>query len=180
VLRGARETLGDRSPEQVARSAGVSGRTIRRLELGEFENRPRAVTLDALAAFYGLRAGFLRELGAWTDLPDDEVAARLRETARETLGDASEAPDEDLGELAMRVARASAAARETPWVRMFDVLVGDEAQQPPTDEQVKGAGRDAEVVGLVRDFLTLDRRRQRLLLDIVVELRAASDAPQDG
>src|SRR4051812_18215818 len=86
VLRNARETLGDRSPEQVARVAGVSGRTIRRLEEGDFEHRPRVVTLDALASFYGLRAGFLRELAAWTVLSDQEVAERLHEAARETLG----------------------------------------------------------------------------------------------
>src|ERR1700693_3428895 len=50
VLRRAREGL-SRSPEQVGALVGISGRTVRRLEVGEADS-PRRVTLDALAGFY--------------------------------------------------------------------------------------------------------------------------------
>lgn len=177
VLRGARETLGDRSPELVARSAGVSGRTIRRLEDGEYDSRPRALTLDALASFYGLRAGFLRKLGTWTDLPAEEVAPRLHEAAREVLGDeAFEEEDDDLSVLAMRVARATTTHRESPWTRKSDVVAGDDAQ----GLFLEPGGRDADAIALMRDFLRLDRRRQRMLLDLVAELRHARDAERDN
>jgi transcriptional regulator with XRE-family HTH domain len=173
VLRGARQTLGDRSPEQVARAAGVSGRTIRRLEEGEFEHRPRAVTLDALAGFYGLRAGFLRDLAAWTTLPDREVATRLHAAARNTLGNAEDVDEEPPEELAMRLARAGRSdANEGAWARTFDLLLADEDHRVAAVE-FKAAGRDAEVLGLMRTFLTLDRRRQRLLLEVAAELDAA-------
>lgn len=171
VLRNARETL-DRSPEQVARVAGVSGRTIRRLEEGDFQHRPRVVTLDALASFYGLRAGFLRELAAWTVLADHEVVERLHEAAREALGE--EASDQPPDQVAMRLARAGRSnTGETAWGRTLDLLVVDEAQGV-TAVEFKAAGRDVEVVALMRTFLTLDRRRQRLLMDLATELEGAS------
>src|SRR4051812_25488560 len=86
VLREARETI-DRSPEQVAQVAGTSGRTIRRLEEGQYDSRPRAVTLDALSTFYGLRSGFVRELADWGEARDDDVLQRLAAAAEVIITD---------------------------------------------------------------------------------------------
>jgi transcriptional regulator with XRE-family HTH domain len=180
VLRAARETLGDRSPEQVARAAGVSGRTIRRLEDGVYESRPRALTLDALASFYGLRAGFVRELGEWTELGDDDVRPRLLDLATELLGEdafGEDALDEPV-QLAMRVARKGGnGAVDAAWARTFDLLVVDEAHGV-TAVEMKG-GADGELLAVMRGFLKLDRRRRRLIADLIDELGAPPEAESE-
>ena len=83
VFTEARETL-ERSPEQVGRTLGMSGRTVRRLEDPEDEQRPRRATLHALAEFYGLDAGFMTTLASveWENYEGAELAQRLAPVGR--------------------------------------------------------------------------------------------------
>lgn len=105
VLQRARDLL-NRSPEQVGAMVGISGRTVRRLEVGEAE-RPRRVTLEALAGFYGLNPDFIAWLGEFP--ADAELLGDLRERVRESLGqgvvDALYGDEQEEAELAMRLAR---------------------------------------------------------------------------
>src|SRR4051794_37568430 len=119
VLREARETV-DRSPEQVGSAAGVSGRTIRRLEEPEPDTtRPRRVTLEALASFYGLRTSFVRQLAEWGDAAGEPLAELLRDAAAAALGAEvvegyATGDDDELTTLAMRMARHSTPRPEAP------------------------------------------------------------------
>ena len=107
VLRRAREAL-NRSPEQVGALVGISGRTVRRLEAGDAE-RPRRVTLEALAGFYGLNPDVIVELAEVG--PEEELLPRLRRRVEEAIGPGVVAALEDVEdeevELAMRLARLS-------------------------------------------------------------------------
>lgn len=171
VLREARETV-NRSPEQAGEAAGVSGRTVRRLEEpGSDTSRPRLTTLDALASFYGLRQAFLRELGTW-DVADEGLPERLRALAEAQPGVATAAEltddENELTLLAMRLARGSGvpapASAARSWDRLFLSLEGGHQSV------------EAEVwTDLLGDFLALDRRRQSWLRDLAHDLRAASE-----
>jgi transcriptional regulator with XRE-family HTH domain len=171
VLKSARETV-DRSPEQVGNATGISGRTVRRLEEGaQTAMRPRPVTLDALAGFYGLRAKALNDLAELSDCTGQALVERVRDLAEQTLGadavrDASGDEDE-VFVLAMRMARQLPARTEA-------------SAEPFAMRLTRWAGieqaADAEMVGeLLEDLLVLDRRRLRLAADLVAELRAARE-----
>lgn len=182
VLREARETL-ERSPEQVGAAAGMSGRTIRRLEDASPEmKRPRGVTLDALASFYGLRVPFVRALSVWGDASGGELVALLRQTADETLGDSVEltGQPEELEALALRMARRSAprpdgapgeAESHEPARRMFLSFTHGAASWAALER----SGESDDAVGLLEDFLALDRRRQRMLRELAGDLRVARE-----
>jgi len=109
VMRRAREAL-NRSPEQVGALVGISGRTVRRLEVGAAE-RPRRVTLEALAGFYGLNPDVVVQLAE--PQSETELLERLRGQVEEVLGAGVAAALNDVeneaAELAMRLARLSGA-----------------------------------------------------------------------
>ncbi len=154
VLASARQTL-DRSPEQVGAVVGVSGRTVRRLEDREERARPRRSTLQTLAAFYGLDAGFVVRLAQWDELAGDELAAELAELSG---GELDGAQDGELRSLALRLARGGPGAAGQ--------LTGLAAGVP--------GGQD--VPGLVNAFIGLDRRRQLLAMALLEELAGAQAA----
>ena len=155
VFAEARETL-ERSPEQVGSSLGMSGRTIRRLESADDEQRPRRATLQTLASFYGLDARFVTELGDWEALGGAELSERLCEL----VGEEREPEDElALRTLALRLARgAGARAAASGVMQLAPGMPG--AEDVPT---------------LVEAFSRLDRRRQRLALTLLDELVAARE-----
>lgn len=115
------------------------------------------MTLATLAAFYGLRGGFVRELGEW-NLEGGALLERLRERVAETL--TPEVVDEHRGErdeavtLAMLLARARGRERARP--------VAD-SEEPLLPAQ------------LLDDLRALDRRRLRLVSDLAAELRAGAE-----
>ena len=151
VLREARELLG-RSPEQVAAVLGVSGRTIRRLEAGL--SRPRYLTLETLASYYAIDAALLHQLVDWAALSDSELEAALRVLAGTEAGlilpdDAGESAEEIAIRLSRRGGGRLAAAQR--------------------------GGGDPETLGLIEDFLALDRRRRTMARALVRELRLAHE-----
>ena len=157
VFTEARETL-ERSPEQVGRTLGMSGRTVRRLEDPDDEQRPRRTTLRSLAEFYGLDAGFMTTLASveWENYKAAELAQRLAQLA----GDDREPEDtEQLLALALRLARGSGAR-----VHSSELM----ALAP-------GVPGVEDVPRLVDLFVSLDRRRQQLALTLLNELAAARD-----
>jgi len=170
VLREARETV-NRSPEQAGEAAGVSGRTVRRLEAPDADAaRPRLTTLDALASFYGLRRSFLRELGSW-DLAGAALIERLREVGETHLGAATVAAlageRNELELLAMRLARGtglSDSGSAPAWTKLFVSLEGG--------RQSVEAEAMSELLGT---YLALDRRRRGLLCDLARELKVAAE-----
>ena len=155
VFAEARETL-ERSPEQVGSALGMSGRTVRRLESADDEQRPRRATLQSLASFYGLDARFVMTLSDWDTLAGGELAQRLAEQA-----DTEREPDDDdaLRGLALRLARgAGVRAHARNLVALAPGMPGAE-----------------DVPALVDAFCSLDRRRQRLALTLLDELVAARE-----
>lgn len=162
VFAQARETL-ERSPEQVGSALGMSGRTVRRLENPDDEQRPRRATLQALAGFYGLDARFLTTLGEWDALAGRELAEHVAELA----GADTEPPDPDdpegaaaLRGLVLRLARGA----------------GVRAQPGETWQLPAGVPGAEDVPALVDMFVTLDRGRQRLAMQLLADLRRARDA----
>jgi transcriptional regulator with XRE-family HTH domain len=157
VFAEARGML-ERSPEQVGASLGMSGRTLRRLESPADEQKPRRSTLQTLAGFYGLDTRFVLALSEWDDAAGSALAERVAE-----LADESRVPDsvETLRALALRLARGSSLR-----------LPGDPNQQllVPLGAGVPGA---EDVPALVDAFVSLDRRRQRLVMTLTDELVAA-------
>ncbi|HXH33030.1 MAG TPA: helix-turn-helix transcriptional regulator [Plantibacter sp.] len=146
VLTEARTLVG-RSPEQVAASTGLAGRTIRRLEAGLVGN-PHTTTLDLLAEFYALDANLLHQLVAWANLDDESLLGALR-----NLDDSSPDQELDTVQLAMRAARrglqGSERGRDTP--------------------------RDPELEALIEDFLALNRRRRAHVRLLLRDLRIATE-----
>ena len=182
VLREARETV-ERSPEQVGAAVGVSGRTIRRLEDASPEmKRPRGVTLDALASFYGLRVPFVRALSEWGDASGPALIALLRQTADETLGGAVEMTGQadEMEALVLLMARRSAprpdggpgeSMSHEPARRLFASFTHGATSWAALER----SGESDDAVRLLEDFLALDRRRQRMLRDLAGDLRAARE-----
>jgi transcriptional regulator with XRE-family HTH domain len=151
VLRSSRDLLG-RSPEQVGMAIGISGRTLRRLEIGAVR-RPRLLTLESLAGYYALDPSVLSYLVEWADLDEEELLARLTE-----LDESELAAGETLESVAMRLGRRGGgriAAR-------------------------RQAQRANDVEALVEDFLGLDRRRRTLVRALAAELRSAQAHEASG
>lgn len=169
VLRRAREALG-RSPEQVGAVTGIAGRTIRRLEAGE-SDRPRRVTLETLAGFYGLEPDALIGLA---DAPADRMAflSMLRDqvashTAPEVV-EALEGLDDEPVELAMRWAR-------TPGQRS-DFGVDEERLGERLADLRRASPQDyAMTADAVWAFMALDRTRKSLVLGLLRDLRSAQE-----
>lgn len=179
VLQRARDALG-RSPEQVGALVGVSGRTIRRLEAGE-SDRPRRVTLESLAGFYGLDPDAVNELSAAPADPAELLAA-LREKVATRLTPAAvvalEGADDEAVELAMRLAR-SGPTHARPGIPddRYDLvieLLGDLRRRSPAEY--------AEIVTAMADLALLDRARRGLGAALLRELRSAqaSDIERKG
>lgn len=181
MLREGRVTL-DRSPEAVGKVVGISGRTIRRLEEAAPEAaRPRPVTLDTLANFYGMRGRFLRQLGSWGELAPPDLTERLHDAAR---GFGVEPPDtSDPG--AELLALATALARRPPPARPGQSDADAHAARR-RGQLLAFLGAGASSAGdmpaereaaleLLATFAQLDRRRQRLLLELARELRGARE-----
>ncbi len=146
VLREARTLVG-RSPEHVADVAGVSGKTIRRLESASLR-APRYVTLEALGRYYALDPGVLSQLAAWGDRSGRELIDGIRRLAgRDDL------QPEELVEAAMAAARRGGALLVVP----------------------REVRRDPDVLQLVQDFLALDRGRRALARAILTQLRMARE-----
>ena len=144
VLREGRCLTGE-SPEAAGAALGIAGSTIRRLEAGQV-NRPRELTLDALAHYYNLDAGVLSWL-AGCGLAGPELEDRVRERA-------AKAGVPSAGELdAVAVA----------WARIV--------APPPTDD-----GTDSGEQALLSDFRALDRRRQGMLRALAADLRLSRAA----
>lgn len=180
VLREARETI-DRSPEQISAAAGVSGRTIRRLEAGTYERRPRTVTLDTLGSFYGLNAGFLRELASWKSLRGPALLEQLARYAEEALGE--EAAEwwpvngDDAAQLTLRLARRPTSQRglaldpgagKAGFLTAWNAHLLSARDAPPSQEE-------AEVTELLDSYLSLDRGRRRTALSLLRDLRLARE-----
>ena len=152
VLAEARHLTG-RSPEQVAGATGLSGRTVRRLEMGAI-TQPHRTTLEVLAEFYALDRALLRQLVEWRDLDERALLRALRE-----LDGGQSAAEFPLEQLAMRVARRG-VAREAQTTREWP--------------------RDPELSTLAEDFLALDRRRQLLARVLLHDLRVAGEQEARG
>lgn len=170
VLARAREMVG-RSPEQVGDQTGVNGRTIRRLEDGG-SRRPRRTTLQALAGFYGLDAEFLTLLAEWS--ADGAEGGRLEglvlKVARAEIGEAAIA-ELDEGEegnllfaVTMRLSRRRSGGSQSGGSHHGGVSL------PSLEEE--------EVAGLVELIAGLDRRRRRMVIDLLLELRRGQAAEQ--
>jgi transcriptional regulator with XRE-family HTH domain len=104
LLREGRVLLGE-SPEQAGASAGISGRTIRRLEQGEIM-RPRGVTLDVLGRYYNLNSAFLRWLAG-----RDESGSALTDLLSARAEKEGIVPVGDPLELALMLARVRPSDR---------------------------------------------------------------------
>jgi transcriptional regulator with XRE-family HTH domain len=170
VFQRARDLL-NRSPEQVGAMVGISGRTVRRLEVGEAE-RPRRVTLEALAGFYGLNPDLVVWLGEFP--ADAHLLHELRERVRESLGqgvvDALEGDEQEEAELAMRLARLGGARG-----------VGTSSERGQAQLVIsflRNAGAHAsaehsESVQAFVDFLALTPERQAAVRQILHDMRLA-------
>lgn len=173
ILARARETL-NRSPEQVGAVVGVSGRTIRRLEDGE-GGRPRRVTLDSLAGFYGLNAEFLANLTSWYELTSDEARLPLLDWSRNAVGEALvEQLDDDLEELAMRAARAGKPQSQVT----LPFGIGRTHLAAYLEHGARSAERE-EALTLLADYIALDLGRRRLVRGVVSDLRRAQRAERE-
>lgn len=175
VLRRARESL-NRSPEQVGPLVGISGRTVRRLEAGEAD-RPRRVTLEALAGFYGLNPDVIVAL-AEADGEDSQARLEyLRGAVSDALGPgvvaALEGVDDEEVELAMRLARltgirADEMSPDRARAQSVISFLRNAAERSPKDH--------AEAVEAFVDFLSLDAGRRGLARQLLRDLRVAQDA----
>lgn len=187
VLARARATT-ERSPEQVGEQTGVHGRTIRRLEDGESE-RPRRTTLEALARFYGLDGDLLLRLAMWSSQGVGGVTLRRRlmDIAEAELGvGALDAlvPAEDEGSeqgereflvaATMRLARAR-PGRSAQYGSGRKSFVSHALNQPGSGLALSAAEQE-ELSQLVVALAGLDRRRRRLAMEVVGELRRAQQA----
>ena len=175
VLRRAREGL-NRSPEQVGALVGISGRTVRRLEAGEAD-RPRRVTLEALAGFYGLNPDIIVSLAETDDDTPAERLERLRRDGEEALGPgvvaALENVDDEDVELAMRLARITggrADAMSPNRARAQSVIsfLRNAAERSPRNH--------AEAVDAFVDFLSLDQSRRASARQLLHDMRLAQEA----
>lgn len=173
VLRRARQTL-NRSPEQVGALVGISGRTVRRLEAGA-PDKPRRVTLEALAGFYGLNPDVIVELAEAESAPD--LLARLREQVAEALGPGVTAALEDVEdeavELAMRLARLSGSRA--------DALSPARGRTQLVISYLRSGGKHSprdhvEAVDAFVDFLSLDARRREVARQVLGDLRLAQES----
>ncbi len=169
LLSEGREGVG-RSPERVEDVTGVSGRTVRRLEEGT-TLRPRLVTVESLANFYGLDPDFVRQLVVWGDIEGDELDRRIGDLAAERFGDAARDVAGDVDDpvpwLAMRLARAGRRTGTPAWgtgrVHPLAALAANSGIEFP------------ELDELLSDLERLDRRRIQLVRELVRELRVAQD-----
>jgi transcriptional regulator with XRE-family HTH domain len=175
VLRRAREGL-NRSPEQVGALVGISGRTVRRLELAEAD-RPRRVTLDALAGFYGLNPDVMAEIAEFEPNAHAELLVHLRHRVAEVLGpsvtQALDGVDEETVELAMRLARLGGA-------RSHD-LTPERGRTQSVISYLRGGATSSprehtEVVDAFVDFLALDRNRRSLAQQLLRDLRRSQES----
>lgn len=173
VLRRAREAL-NRSPEQVGALVGISGRTVRRLEAGDAE-RPRRVTLEALAGFYGLNPDVIVQLAEAE--PEEELLPRLRRQVEEAIGAGVVAALEDVEdeevELAMRLARLSGSRA--------DSLSPERGRAQFVISFLRSAGERAprdhtEAVEAFVDYLALDPGRRAVARQVLRDLRLAQDS----
>jgi len=176
VLRRAREALG-RSPEQVGALVGVAGRTIRRLEAGE-SDRPRRVTLETLAGFYGLDPVAVSELAACPADPSDLLAVLRDQVATRLTPEtvmALDGADDEPVELAMRWARsAPASASATDPDARYELvisLIRDLRRQAPAEY--------AEIIAAMADLASLDRGRRGIAAALLRELRLAQSSEID-
>jgi transcriptional regulator with XRE-family HTH domain len=175
VLLRAREGV-NRSPEQVGSLVGISGRTVRRLEAGQAD-RPRRVTLEALAGFYGLNPEVVNELARFKATAGNALLAHLRERVGALLGpgvvEALSDADGEAVELAMRLARLSGARADglTPERGKTQLVIAylRAASSPSPREH-------SDVVDAFVDFLALDRTRQALARQLLKDLRRAQES----
>jgi len=184
VLTEARDVL-DRSPEEVGATVGVSGRTIRRLEDPGHDAQPRKTTLSTLASFYGLDAQFIFELAEWEGGED-----ALLDWLREQLGPDPGVEFLDLPDEARRLAlvRSRGTGRAgAPENKVFVSHKGPGSSNAALSQLLHyrdsalllSIARESELeelAELMDGFLQLDRRRRRLALSLVEELRAAREA----
>lgn len=168
----------DRSPEQVASAVGLSARTVRRLEDPDEPRRPRSATLKPLADFYGLDLPFVEELVSWDDLHGSALRTTLRERTSELMDDAeaaelADAPDE-LQLLALRAARGRGPR---PTAGALDMELAEPGLVYALERAVRVLAPDEHdaLVMLVEGFGQLDRRRRRVLTELVADLQAGRD-----
>jgi transcriptional regulator with XRE-family HTH domain len=168
VLARAREMVG-RSPEQVGDQTGVNGRTIRRLEDGG-SRRPRRTTLQALAGFYGLDAEFLTLLAEWSaeGAEGEWLEGLVLGVARREIGEPAiaELDDGEEGNLLFAVTMRLSRRRGSLSGGSYH---GGVSLPSPEEE---------EVAGIVELIAGLDRRRRRMVIDLLMELRRGQAAEQ--
>jgi hypothetical protein len=109
------------SPEQVGRSIGVSGKTIRRLEAAE-SGRPRDITLAVLAGYYGMNPDFFR----WI-VRERATGGDLEERLRHRAELAGLQPVDKPKDLALMLARHRPAVRSTLEQAELEALQSDVA-----------------------------------------------------
>lgn len=176
VLQRARDLL-NRSPEQVGAMVGISGRTVRRLEVADAE-RPRRVTLEALAGFYGLNPDFVVWLGEFPT--DGELLHDLRERVQETLGagvvEALRGDEQEDVELAMRLARLSGAPGLGGSVERGQAQLVISFLR---NAGVHGSAEHAQTVQAFVDFLALNPERQAAARRILRDMRLAQGEDAD-
>jgi transcriptional regulator with XRE-family HTH domain len=169
ILGRAREMVG-RSPEQVGDQTGVHGRTIRRLEEGS-SRRPRRTTLQVLAGFYGLDVEFLVRLSEWSadGIEGDLLRDLVLEEAREVIGEAAiaELDEGEEGDLLVAVT-----------MRLSRRRGGNLSGGSPGGMSGSASLEEEELAGLLEHLAALDRRRRRMALDLLLELRQSQAAEQ--
>jgi len=140
------------------------------------------MTLQALADYYGLNPEFLFTLAGWSarGLGGAQLQERVRERAHQQLGpevaqDLAGSPREEV-ELAMRLARAPQSPLLRSSVpgsgRMHEVIA---LLQPLRGPGVPAASdrERTELLAAVSGLVGLDRRRRRLVADLIEQLHEA-------
>jgi transcriptional regulator with XRE-family HTH domain len=167
VLASGRNTLG-LSAEQAAQATSLAGNTVRRLENGDVA-RPRRVTLDRLAEFYGLRAPALRALANLGRIQGNELRERVEALAA-AAGVESDDSDSDSGPLSLldlastfvrRAGEAEDASFSSWATTRHPGLRAEDIEQLRT---------------VMEEMVALDRVRRRLAARVISEMHAAQVA----
>lgn len=133
-----------------------------------------------------MRAGFLRQLASWGDLERSELEERIRAAAHEVGIELSPdiEPEQQLVAFATRLARRRLPTRSDKSQadsgvsyrrnRLLAFIAGVAEQEGRATPDLRA--EQLAALDLLAEFASLDRRRQRLLLELARELRTARDS----